>query len=215
MIIKTFINPPFGNNNYLIIDEPSHDAVLIDCSAPSPDIIEFLKENKANLKYILITHGHFDHIMGLNYFRDKCPAPVFAPAKDKDIINHMLDYIENTKNTLNSIPNYTPDTKIPVIDNYFDNDISFKIGNNEIKLIPTPGHTSGSVCFLLNDTLFSGDTMFYHSYGRTDLPSGNETEIFKSLDLLLSLPKETVVLPGHGNETTINEELNFYGAKNE
>ncbi len=196
MIIKTFVNPPLENNNYVIIDKQSSEAILIDCSAPSPDALAFIKENNAKLKYILITHGHFDHIMGINYFKKECNIPVYLHKNDKGLVLSICDYI--------------PNTKIPQIDNYFDDNATFNIGNQIIKVIPTPGHTSGSVSFLLNDILFSGDTMFYHGYGRTDLPTGNTTELFKSLDKILSLPPETRVFSGHGKETTINEELNFY-----
>ncbi len=196
MKIKTFIEGPIQNNNYLIMDEASKEAVLIDCTSPTDEIMNFVKESGSNLKYILLTHGHFDHVMGVNYHLEKYNIPTFAPLNDKEIIQ--------------SIKNYVSYTEVPKITEYFDKNKVFTIGNQQIKILETPGHTKGSVCFLLEDTLFSGDTMFYHTYGRTDLPTGNEREIFESIKKLLTLPPKTKVLPGHGNATNIQEELKTY-----
>ena len=196
MIIKRFISGPLDNNNYLVIDESTNEGVLIDCSEISNKIDSYISNNKINLKYILLTHAHFDHILGVDFFRQKYKTSVLLHKDDKDLLNMLNSFI--------------PKTKIPTIDTFFDENLPLQIGNIDIKIIHTPGHSNGSCCFLIKDNLFSGDTLFYKGYGRTDLPFGNENNLFRSLTKLFLLPNETKVFPGHGFETSIKQEKSIY-----
>ncbi|MBR2429880.1 MBL fold metallo-hydrolase [bacterium] len=193
MIIKTFVEPPIDNNNYLIIDENSKEAALIDCSYYDENILIELKRQNAILKYILLTHGHFDHISGLNNFSEN--VQVLMHFADKEWVEQVNNYLP----MLNM-----PSMKIPRIDKYIDNDDIINLGDLKIKVIHTPGHTQGGVCFYVDGYLFSGDTIFKESVGRCDLPGGDFNQIVKSIEgKIFTLPDNTIIYPGHGKSTTV------------
>ncbi|MGN0929747.1 MAG: MBL fold metallo-hydrolase [Alphaproteobacteria bacterium] len=192
MIVKRFIKGPLQNNNYVIIDEDSCEAVLIDCSEPSDDIMDYIKEQGATLKYILLTHAHFDHILGVNYYRRKYGVSVFLHKDDISLLQQLSQYVAGAEDV--------------VVDKLFDDDAEFDFGGKKIKVIHTAGHTEGSVCFLIDNVLFSGDTLFYGTYGRTDLPFGDERKMWSSLKRLFTLGDDIVVYAGHGEKTLIGSE---------
>lgn len=196
MIIKNFIEPPIENNNYLIIDEESKDAALIDCSSYDENILIELKKQGAKLKYVLLTHGHFDHIGGLN----NIPENVEVLMHSGDI-----EWVEQVNNYLPMIG--MPSMEVPKIDKFISDSEIIKLGNTTIKVIHTPGHTQGGVCFYIKGHLFSGDTIFRESVGRCDLPGGNFSQIIKSIEnKIFTLPDDTIIYPGHGKTTTVEWE---------
>lgn len=195
MIVKNFIEPPIDNNNYLIIDEESKEAALIDCSAVDDDIRAELKAQGATLKYILLTHGHFDHIAGL---RPNFNVPVLMHHKDLDWVRKVNNYLP-----LMGMPEMT----VPKIDKYIEDGEIIKLGNLDIKVIHTPGHTQGGVCYYVDGKLFSGDTIFRESVGRCDLEGGDFDQIVESIEnKIFTLPPETLIYPGHGRMTSVEWE---------
>ena len=170
--------------------------MLIDCSEPSDDIIDYINQFGAKLKYILLTHAHFDHILGVDYVKEKTNALVCLHQDDKDVLNAITMFVEGVKP--------------PEVDVLFDDEKSFYLGNIEIKILHTAGHSRGSVCYLIEDNLFSGDTLFYGTYGRTDLPTGNSHDMFKSLERIFMLSDNIKVYAGHGMDTSIGQERKRY-----
>lgn len=204
MILKTFITGLIENNNYLLIDEKSKEAVLIDCSAYIPEVESILKDYDAKLKYILITHGHFDHVLGINEFHKKFPdTKIYAPIGDKDLIEGINTFINRFVGGLGNV-------EIPHIDKYIDKNENLTIGSEPIKVIPASGHTKGGVCYFVDDKIFSGDTIFSGSVGRTDLPGGSYEQIRKSVKNIIEKFEDNVpIYTGHGASTTIGyEKLN-------
>ena len=201
MILKTFVLGPIEDNNYLLIDEDSKEAVLIDCTEKSEDIFNAIDEYGAKLKYILLTHGHFDHVLGVNDFKTKYPdAKALIHEEDKIILDNLKAFSKSF--------NYG-DVEDQRVDIFFKDNDTFKFGNNEIKVIHTPGHTKGGVCFLVGDKIFTGDTLFNLCVGRTDLPGGSFSEIKSSIQKkLFTLDENIEVFPGHGPSTTIGYEKN-------
>ena len=202
MIIKSFVLPPIENNNYLIIDEISKEAALVDCSSMDDSILLELKKQNAILKYVLLTHGHFDHIGGLNELPES--VKVLMHSSDMEWVNEVNTYLPMIG---------MPTMDIPKIDSFIKDGDIIKLGNLEIKVIHTPGHTQGGVCFYTENCLFSGDTIFKESVGRCDLPGGNFDQIVESIEKrIFTLPDETIIYPGHGKTTTVawEKENNSY-----
>lgn len=196
--LKEFILGPIENNNYLLIDELSKEAVLIDCSAESVNIDKALKESGATLKYILLTHGHFDHVLGINDFKGKYDCKVLMHEADKILIETINEFTKRFG---------TESVETPKIDGYVKEGDIIKFGENEINVIHTPGHTQGGVCYLIEDMLFSGDTLFYESVGRTDLPGGNFNQLKSNIqEKLFTLDENIKVYSGHGPSSTIGHE---------
>lgn len=203
MILKIFVKGPIGANNYLLIDENSNDAVLIDCSTSDEEFVKEIQDTGVNLKYILLTHGHFDHILGCNIFREKFGCDIYVGEGDEIQVKSAPDMLYGFVGV--KIPEVTAINKVVK-----DGDV-FKIGNIELKAISTPGHTQGGMCYLSNDgKLFSGDTLFHGSVGRTDLNGGDFNQIIESVrEKLFKLPDDTVVYPGHAGKTSIKFEKQF------
>lgn len=202
MIIKKFTLGPIENNNYLLIEDGvngNKEAVLIDCTQESAEIENALKESGAKLKYILLTHGHFDHVLGVNAFKAKYPeCKVLAHEDDKLLLASIKEF---------AVQFGLPKAEVQQIDEYIQDGDIIEFADKEIKVIHTPGHTRGCVCYLICDDLFSGDTLFYESVGRTDLPGGNYEQIKSSIkEKLFVLDDNIKVYPGHGWETTIGHE---------
>jgi hydroxyacylglutathione hydrolase len=170
----------FENNCYIITCSRTRECILIDPAADAPKILEGVGGKK--VKYILITHGHSDHIGVLEEVRKRTEAPVGIHAADSKAIRNRPDF-------------YLRDGQI------------LKLGDLELKAIHTPGHTPGGVCFLAAKTLFSGDTIFPNGPGNTALPGANYQVILESIhSKIFTLPDDTVIYPGHGLETTIGRE---------
>jgi len=199
MILKQFTIGSLENNNYLLIDKKTKEAILIDCTQYCEDIDNALKEYGAKLTYILLTHGHFDHILGVNDFKRKYPdCKVLVHNDDKMLMDTVEEFVKSFG---------INEAQIQEIDGYVEDNQIIKFGENEIKVIHTPGHTKGGVCYLVGDKLFSGDTLFYESVGRTDLPDGHFGQIKSSIEnKLFTLDENIKVYPGHGPSTTIGHE---------
>jgi len=191
--LKIFVLGNLGNNAYLLYDELTKEALLIDVPKPSLDIKRFLHKNGLNLKFVLLTHGHFDHIEGFDGFN----VPFFIHPNDEEFL---------TDPRINASLFCGAPVVIRDKPQLLDSDKLF-FGNTKIDVIHTPGHTPGSVCFKIGDWLFSGDTLFFHSVGRTDIPFASHADIIASIkNKLLILDPGTIVYPGHGGHTTIGEE---------
>lgn len=198
MIIKTYVAGPFDANNYLVSNKETKEAVLIDCSDYVQDIINEVNMNGLTVKYILITHGHFDHVLGINEMKNALNAEVIVPAEDLILIENIN---ENARFFGQEV------IEIPEHDKTYDEGIDLRIGKHEIEVIQTPGHTEGGVSLLIGNALFSGDTLFKDSFGRTDLYGGNSRKLINSIvNELFNLPDNTLVYPGHGPSTTIGYE---------
>lgn len=194
MILNIFREPPIDNNNYLLIDEESKEAALVDCSAVNPDVKNALEKRGAKLKYILLTHGHFDHVAGIR----PTDAQIIMHEKDLPILNQANMYL----------PAFgIPEITIPKVDIYIKDGEVLKLGNTEIKVIYTPGHTQGGVCYLVDNMLFSGDTIFHESVGRCDLEGGSFEQLVESIKTkIFTLSNDVIIYPGHGKQTTVGWE---------
>jgi len=200
--IKVFVEGPIDANNYLVIDSESREAVLIDCSSSRPEFIQAIKNSGADLKYILLTHGHFDHLLGVDEFAKIFGVDTYISEDDMEQVRLVPDMMQMFAGT---IP-----VNVPTINHFVKNNDEFTIGNTKIKAISTPGHTEGGMCYLIDGKLFSGDTLFHGSIGRCDFPGGNIGKIVDSIkNKLFILPDETEVYPGHGMKTTINFEKKY------
>lgn len=199
MIIKIYVAGFLENNMYLILDEQSKKGVLIDATECLPEIIEDAKGY--DIEYILLTHGHFDHILGLNDLKKSLNA--------KALINKNDLVISDNVNEFTRLFNQ-PDIIAPTYEGFVNDGDELAVGNLKIKVIATPGHTEGGVCYLIDDKLFSGDTLFRESVGRTDLFGGNFKKLSDSVkNKLFKLDDKIKVYAGHGSETTIGYEKQY------
>ena len=207
LIVKDFIFPPLNNHNYLVLDPESKEAVLFDCSVPNDDVVKFVESQGAILKMVLLTHGHFDHVMGVNYFWEKHHIPTYVHENDLPLLQEI--------NAYTYFAHMDKVVEIPKVDGTFNGSTVFKLGNHSIRILETPGHTQGCCCFLMDDILISGDTLFQGAYGRTDLPTSNAETMQRSLKRLFrELVDNVRVYPGHGHPTTIGAERGLYEAEN-
>ena len=196
MIIKKYTTGPLSVNTYALIDENTKKAALIDVGGKIKEIMAEMTEY--DVQFILNTHGHFDHIFGEKEAQDLYNLPVYIHSADKPLVEHLKEQI---------VMWGMPDVEPPQITKTFEDGEIIELGKLNIKVLHTPGHTPGGVGFYCENTLFSGDSLFYHSIGRTDLPLGNYKSLINSVkEKFLSLPDETRVLPGHETETTIGDE---------
>ena len=197
MNIEIFTAGPIDANNYLLTD--GDEAVLIDCSEVKPEILKELDGKK--LKYILLTHGHFDHVLGVNGMREKTGAKVLVNQNDVQRMEESAQIMQTFG---------VQGVEIPKANEYINDRDTVKFGNTTIKAIATPGHTEGGLCYLVDGKLFSGDTLFKDTVGRCDLPGGNFQKLSDSVkNKLFTMDENTVVYPGHGPETTIGYEKKY------
>ena len=198
MRIKTLHLGLIKTNCYLISTEMA--AVVIDPGFDRPETLEFLKDNSDKERLILLTHAHFDHIGGAETLREKTGVKIGIGELDADGLAYT-DINLSDMFHVNIMP-FKPDL-------VFKNGDIIKVGDIEFKVIGTPGHTEGGICYLTGDCLFSGDTLFENSVGRTDFPGGDIKALKRSVKRLMTLPADTKVYPGHGYSTTIAREKEY------
>lgn len=203
MQIKTFVAGPVQANNYLVYDEQSKEAVLIDCSDYVQGIIDIVQKENLNVKYILLTHGHFDHVLGINAMKEALNTKAYVHEGDAEQVAHTSEIMMMFGLPFNLDVN-------PKIDGTLKDIENLTFGSEKIEIIETSGHTEGCVCYKIGDVLFSGDTLFQGSVGRTDLPGGDFSALRHSIkDVLFNLDENITVFPGHGDKTTIAYEKKF------
>ena len=202
--IKKYILGPIATNTYLCFDKKSKQSFLIDPAAPSKDILKFVESNELNVKAILFTHGHWDHISGALYFKQHFNCALRAHYEE-------LSFFKNPK--LNGSAFFGIDAEIPFPDKPFLEGDTLKIGKHTFEVIHVPGHSPGSILLISkkNRLLFSGDTCFKNGIGRTDLPGSCEDEIHSSIkNKVLCLPNILRFFPGHGSDDTLGNFKSFY-----
>lgn len=208
MILKRLqvITPQVGlkTNTYVICDEETKEAMVIDPGGEAERIIETLDILEANLKYIFLTHCHADHIGAIAELKKNKGGKILVSRPDSEgLYNKEINLAEYINM---EIPELEADSRV-------DDEDLIHVGNIEFKVIATPGHTKGGLCLYSEKEglIFTGDTMFSGTWGRTDLPTGNFVELITSItDKLMPLPDDTIVYPGHGKITMIQDERNIY-----
>lgn len=183
------------------IAETDNDAVIIDPGFLESDIEKYIAENPNKVKYILLTHRHFDHLNGAVKVRKLTGAKIVINELDEGgLYSDMLSLASMVGGIYGKAD---PDAHADI---YVSEGDTVTAGDMVFKVIQTPGHTEGGVCYFNDNVIFSGDTLFKGSIGRTDFPSSSNSDMRKSLDRLCLLPDSMLVYPGHGPKTTIGEE---------
>lgn len=189
-----------STNCYVVWDSDSREALIVDPGAQAGDILDYVREHDLRVLTIVNTHGHADHMGANREIKMATQAPIMIHAADA----HLLE---------NPAANLSQSFGIPVTspapDQVLNSQSRLKVGNSVFEVLETPGHSPGSISLAGAGMVFSGDTLFSGSIGRTDIPSGDSRLILNSIQSqLLKLPKETTVYPGHGPATTIKDEIN-------
>ncbi|MCK4579353.1 MAG: MBL fold metallo-hydrolase [Candidatus Marinimicrobia bacterium] len=202
---ETIVTGPFQENTYLVWAGGANQALCIDPGDDLPLIMAALETNNLELACILGTHGHVDHVGAVAGLRKETGAAFLFPAGDREQLAHLPQACLMLGLPVMEAPEVdlwiTPDQLV------LNARVHAAIPEGvDISVHHTPGHSAGSVCYEIDGLLFTGDTLFLGSIGRTDLPGGNERQIMESLDQLAALPGDLTVLPGHGPDTTILQE---------
>ena len=202
LCIKRMVVGPIRTNCYIVNKRGSSEAVIIDPGDEAFEIERQLSELKLVPVAILLTHGHFDHIGAALTLKSHFGIKVYAYRSEKEILTTDMNLGRMMGENLHMDA-----------DEYLTDGFVLDLAGIKFKLIHTPGHTAGSCCYLVEKekVLFSGDTMFYHSHGRTDFPTGSQSAIIRSIiDKLLVLDDDITVYPGHEEDTTIGSERMLY-----
>lgn len=200
MIVKRFTVGPLGTNCYIVICEDSKEAMVIDPGIHEDEYETVLDRviRDVKVRYIVNTHGHFDHIMGNRVLKEKTGASIMI---------HRADRAMLTDPSLNLSWMLGLRIVSPPTDIFLEDGTTFAVGDYRFKVIHTPGHSRGSISILGDGIVFTGDTLFAGSIGRTDLPGSSFNDLIRSLlDRLMRLPDETKVYPGHGPQSLIGVE---------
>ena len=198
MILEKLKLGSYKANCYIVGSEKSKDVIIIDPGSESKRVKELIFENSYNPKLILLTHGHGDHIGAVGDLKQEYNIPVYIHKSDKDML----------KDSSLNFTNMMFKNGISInADKLVEEGDTITIDNMKFQVIHTPGHTEGSICLIHKKVLFSGDTLFRGSIGRTDFPGGSYDKIINSIkEKLLTLDEKTVVYPGHEDSTTIKFE---------
>lgn len=193
------MNNGFTTNTYIVTDDETGDTAVVDPSLPEESLMEELSGK--NVKYILLTHGHFDHICGAKMVKEKTGAKVVIH-KDDEV---MLHDVEKNEFAINCLGYEFPEVDADILT---ADGTEIMLGNSKITVMHTPGHSMGGVCYLFKEDLvmFSGDTLFRLCAGRTDLYGGNGRQELRSLSNIGELEGNYKVYPGHEEETTLDYE---------
>jgi len=204
-MIQRFVCNMLQENCYVMYDD-TKECVIIDCGAYFPEerqaIVNFIRDHALTPKYLLATHGHVDHLFGIDTIYKEFGLKPCVAAADK----HLVESIAKQGAEMFGMQ---IEGDYPPVDHVFEKNEVIRFGNTQLQIIESPGHSRGSVCFYCQKehVLFSGDTLFRGSIGRTDLDGGSMMQIIQSLRQIAQLPDETVVYSGHGPQTTIGNEL--------
>lgn len=195
MIIEAIPAGIYDANCYILVERNTKECGIIDPGGDAPRLISQIDALNAKPKFILLTHGHIDHVGGVMDLVNKYNIPFYVSKADEE-------YMEKDNSVFGTLPKAS---------GYLKEGDALDLGDEIIKVIETPGHTKGGLCFLLeNNKLFTGDTLFQGSIGRTDFPGGSMAEIINSIkEKLLPLGDEVDVYPGHGDMTTIGYEKKY------
>lgn len=208
MKVRTFVCNMLHENCYLVYDEVSREAAVIDpgfyWNEEQRSFSKSVEENDLHIKYLLCTHLHFDHIFGTTFIEDTYDVRLSASLDDSAWITNFAQSAARFGIQPNTMPR-------PVGHPLHDGDI-LMLGDKSLKCIATPGHSAGGMCFYAPESnmLFVGDTLFQGSIGRTDFADGNYAQLISSIQKrLLTLPPNTIVYPGHGDPTSIEDEAKY------
>lgn len=191
MIIKTIPAGVYDVNCYIVVDEATKEAVIMDPGGDADLISRMIESLGANPKMILLTHGHFDHVGGVVDLKNMYKIPSYINEGDQKLMDNKTQIFE---------------VSVPADKFVNDGDV-LTFGTKEIKCIATPGHSPGGMCYLIEEHLFTGDTLFNSSVGRSDLPCGNFNELIGNIkNKLVPLGDNIAVYPGHGPSSTIKYE---------
>jgi len=208
MKIEKIVCGQMAANCYLVYEKRGGDCIVIDPGDEADFIMGKIEGLELKPKAILATHGHFDHIMAVNEIKLYYKIPFLIHKEDEKLLSWM-------RKSAVHFTGVDPGPQ-PEADRYLKNNLKLRIKNEKFVIMHTPGHTPGGVCFLFKDegVLFSGDTIFANgTVGRTDLPYSNGEYLKKSVEKILRLPGETIIYPGHGEETTVGQERKLLNTK--
>ena len=203
MKVGKFVLGPVATNCYIGINEETKECFIVDPATCPPEFVSYIKNAGLTVKAVLLTHGHFDHIMGLDALLKEFPVPVYAHEAERDVLES--EQLNSSASMLGQPYSFSGA-------DYVTNRQELRVAGFEIRVIYTPGHTIGGCCYYIEKekALFSGDTLFRGSVGRTDLPTGSMGQLVSSVrDRLFVLPDDTKVYPGHMEETTIGYEKKY------
>ncbi len=205
MHIHTIVVGPIQTNCYIISDDDTNEAIIIDPGDEAENLLKTIDAHGLSPKMIICTHGHWDHVNAVPDLQNQLKIP----------FNIHEDDLEMLKAQASEFMDYMGFKKVKALpDKLIREGDSFSAGKILLRTIHTPGHTRGGICLYDSNekVLFSGDTLFKRDHGRTDFPEGSQKDIIRSIkEKLFALPEDTVVLPGHGDETTIGEEKRNWG----
>lgn len=199
MQIHELVVGPLKTNCYIVTSDQNH-AVVIDPGFEAEKIVAKIRELGVKPKFILLTHGHFDHILAVDEIRGKYNIPAYIGVNEKEVINSPQMNLAGAFMGLN----FSSDADV-----YLTDGQEIKLAGFRIKVLEVPGHTPGGLCYYFEDEnlVFSGDTLFHESVGRTDFPGGSSSALMNGIrNKLFTLPDDTKVYPGHMSETTIGHE---------